>query len=153
MLVQHKENKKLYAMKTIPKKRIKKTSQFQNILNEKAILQQNDHPFVVNLEKAFQTESKLYMVMPFYEGGELFVHLGKQPGGRFTESQAKFFSAEILLALEYLHSKNIIYRDLKPENIIMDQQGHVCLTDFGLSKYIEGRTGDEKIVGTIQKLA
>jgi len=89
-------------------------------------------PFIVQLYYAFQTIDKLYLVLDFMIGGELFFHLRKAQ--RFTESRAKFYIAEIILSLEYLHSKNIIYRDLKPENVLMDAEGHIKIADFGLSK-------------------
>ena len=81
---------------------------------------------------AFQTSDKLFFVLDYCAGGELFFHLGKV--GRFPEERAKFYAVQIILALEYVHSLDIIYRDLKPENVLLDQQGNVRLTDFGLSK-------------------
>lgn len=90
------------------------------------------HPFLVKLHYAFQTPEKLYMVTDFLNGGELFYHLRREQ--RFSEERSRFYAAEILLALEYLHDQNVIYRDLKPENVLLDAQGHIKLTDFGLSK-------------------
>lgn len=90
------------------------------------------NPFIVKLHYAFQTGEKLYFVMDFLNGGELFYHLRREQ--RFTEERAKFYAAEILLALECLHENGVIYRDLKPENVLLDAEGHVKLTDFGLSK-------------------
>ena len=81
---------------------------------------------------AFQTEDKLYMVMDFLNGGELFYHLRREQ--RFTEGRIRFYAAEIILGLQALHAQGTIYRDLKPENILLDEEGHVRLTDFGLSK-------------------
>lgn len=81
---------------------------------------------------AFQTPHKLYMVMDFLNGGELFYHLRKDQ--KFEEERIKFYVCEMVLALEYLHANGIIYRDLKPENILLDSEGHIKLTDFGLSK-------------------
>ena len=91
-----------------------------------------DHPFIVKLQYAFQTDTKLYLIMEFINGGEIFYHLKRE--SRFVEERARFYAAEIVLALEHLHSLGILYRDLKPENILIDQSGHVKLTDFGLSK-------------------
>merc|ERR1712087_662164 len=88
--------------------------------------------FLMHLRYAFQTEAKLYFVLDYYRGGELFFHLKKKR--RFTEYQAMIFVAEVAMALGHLHSLDVIYRDLKPENILLDHTGHVCLTDFGLSK-------------------
>ena len=84
------------------------------------------------MKYAFQTPAKLYLVLPYLTGGELFFHLRKVK--RFPEPQARFYAAEIAAGLGHLHSKGIIYRDLKPENILLDAAGHVCLTDFGLAK-------------------
>merc|ERR1712130_968802 len=89
-------------------------------------------PFLMHLRFAFQTEAKLYFVLDYYRGGELFFHLKKKR--RFTEYQAQIFVAEVSMALGHLHSLDVIYRDLKPENILLDHTGHICLTDFGLSK-------------------
>lgn len=86
----------------------------------------------MKLQFAFQDSQHLYMIMEFVNGGELFYHLSK--AGKFKEDRAKFYCAEIILALEYLHEEGIVYRDLKPENILIDADGHCKLTDFGLSK-------------------
>ena len=111
-----------------------------------------DHPFIVSLQFAFQTEDKLYLVLDFFNGGELFTHLKNQR--RFTEPVAKFYAAEIFLAIEYLHSLKIIYRDLKPENILLDEDGHIRLCDFGLSKGgIDLPSGTKTFCGTPEYLA
>merc|ERR1711976_309126 len=107
-------------------------------MSERAILQKVQHPFLVGLRYAFQTDDKLYMVLDYVNGGELFFHLQKE--GKFSESRAKMYAAEILLGLEHLHRMDIIYRDLKPENILLGSDGHVRLTDFGLAKGSMGTT-------------
>jgi len=94
----------------------------------------------VNLHYAFQTEDKLYFIMDFLNGGELFWHLRKDM--KFSEKRARFYAAEIVCAIETLHTNGIIYRDLKPENIILDSTGHLKITDFGLSK--QGLGNDSK---------
>ncbi|RHY26274.1 hypothetical protein DYB25_000579 [Aphanomyces astaci] len=99
---------------------------------ERDIMTKVDHPFLVKLKYAFQTPANVYLVMPYIPGGELFHTLHKQ--GLLLEHTACFYAAEMVLALEYLHGQGIIHRDLKPENILLDADGHVCLTDFGLSK-------------------
>ena len=91
-----------------------------------------ENPFIVSLQYAFQSPSKLYMVTEFMQGGELFFHLRKSY--KFPEKRAKFYIAELVLALDYLHSHSVVYRDLKPENILVDTEGHLKVTDFGLSK-------------------
>lgn len=105
----------------------------------------------VNLRYAFQSQAKLYLVLDFYQGGELFFHLKTMR--RFTEQTARVYVGEIALALGYLHSLGVIYRDLKPENILLDPQGHVCLTDFGLAKEVEDGTHTQSFCGTPEYLA
>ena len=89
-------------------------------------------PFIVKLQYAFQSPEKLYFVMEFLPGGELFYHLRREK--KFSEERTVFYAAEITLAIESLHKNNVIYRDLKPENVLLDEEGHIKITDFGLSK-------------------
>ncbi|CAD8052998.1 unnamed protein product [Paramecium sonneborni] len=132
MLVQHKTNKKYYAMKILRKDIIQQRGQQIHTMNERLILEAVQHPFIVQLHYAFQTPEKLYLVTDFLAGGELFYHLRKSQ--KFPEERVKLYAAELILALDYLHQKGIIYRDLKPENILIGIDGHLKLTDFGLSK-------------------
>lgn len=85
----------------------------------------------------FQDDSNLYMLLEYVVGGELFTHLRR--AGRFTNDMTRFYASEIVLAIEYLHSKDIIYRDLKPENLLIDHQGHIKITDFGFAKKVVDR--------------
>ena len=119
-------------MKSCKKDMIEKRNQSTRLKTEREIMGGVEHPFIVQLRFAFQTSDKLYMIMDFISGGELFFHLRKAK--RFTEEKTRFYGGEILLALNYLHSNDIIYRDLKPENILIEADGHIKLTDFGLSK-------------------
>lgn len=135
VLVQYKSDNQLYAMKILKKKEISLRNEQQHILSERNILAEARSPFIVALKFAFQSRSKLYMVMEFMPGGELFYHLSRLR--RFSEDTARFYIAEVIMGIEYLHSKNIIYRDLKPENILLGLDGHIKLTDFGLSKVVE----------------
>lgn len=130
--VRKKDTKKIYAMKVLNKKNILDSHELEHTKTEKNILQNLVHPFLVNLNYSFQTEDKLYFVMDYVNGGELFYHL--QNEHKFDPDRAKFYCAEIVLGLEYLHANGVIYRDLKPENILLDGSGHICLTDFGISK-------------------
>lgn len=134
MLVKKKDDPDatLYAMKTLRKAALIKRNQLLHTQTERNILQNIQHPFLVNLIFAFQTDDKLYMVLDYMGGGELFFWLKKHR--RFSEVRAQLMGAEITLALGALHAHNIIYRDLKPENILVDLDGHIRLTDFGLSK-------------------
>ncbi|CAG9315296.1 unnamed protein product [Blepharisma stoltei] len=122
----------IYAIKIMSKSFVINEEKVVQILTERSIMGKVKHPFIVDLHWAFQTGRELFLVMDFCPGGELFFHLHNL--GRFTEKQAKFYFAEILLGLEYLHNVNVIYRDLKPENILLDMDGHIKLIDFGLSK-------------------
>ncbi|XP_074662868.1 ribosomal protein S6 kinase alpha-3-like isoform X2 [Tubulanus polymorphus] len=121
----------LYAMKVLKKATLKVRDR-QRTKMERDILAEVDHPFIVKLHYAFQTEGKLYLILEFLRGGDLFTRLSKEV--MFTEEDVKFYLAELALALDHLHTVGIIYRDLKPENILLDADGHVKLTDFGLSK-------------------
>lgn len=122
-------------------------------LVEREILEKFDHPFIMKLQFAFQDEYNLYLIMEFVNGGELFHHLKKD--GRFNEKRAKFYVAELTLALEYLHEQGVVYRDVKPENILIDAEGHIRLTDFGLSKagLLEAGGRTESFCGTTEYLA
>jgi serine/threonine protein kinase SCH9 len=125
----------VYAMKVLSKKFIVKQNEVEHIIGERNILVRtamSDSPFIITLKFSFQTPRDLYLVTDFMAGGELFWHLQKE--GRFNESRAKFYIAELTLALKHLHEHDIIYRDLKPENILLDASGHIVLCDFGLSK-------------------
>ena len=106
--------------------------QKENTLSERLILEKIKHPYIVNLHYAFQTPENLYFVIDFLNGGELYYHLRRER--RFSQARTAFYAAEILLALDCLHNNGVIYRDLKPENVILDSEGHIKLTDFGLSK-------------------
>ena len=86
----------------------------------------------------FQDERNLYILLEFVQGGELFSHLRR--AGRFTSDVARFYAANIILSLEYLHSLDIIYRDLKPENLLLDRHGYIKITDMGFSKFVPDRT-------------
>jgi len=134
MMVRKKDTGKIYAMKVLKKHYVFAKKQVTHTKEERNILSAAQHPFLMGLRFAFQSEHKLYLVMDFYQGGELFFHLQKVK--RFTEEQARIIGGEVALALGHLHKLNFIYRDLKPENILMDDKGHVCLTDFGLSKQV-----------------
>ncbi|CAF3402602.1 unnamed protein product [Rotaria sp. Silwood1] len=121
----------LYAMKVLTKASLKVRDR-QRTKMERDILAQISHPFIVKLHYAFQTEGKVYLVLDFLRGGDLFTRLSKEV--MFTERDVQFYLAELALALDHLHSLGIVYRDLKPENILLDTDGHIALTDFGLSK-------------------
>jgi len=150
--VRNRHSNKVYAMKQLKKSHIIKRNQMEHTMTERSVMQKMRHNFIVRLHFAFQTDRKLFMLLDYCSGGELFFHLGK--AGRFTENRARFYASEIVLALEYLHGKSIIYRDLKPENCLLDEKGHVKLTDFGLSKTnIKGNQTTHSFCGTPEYLA
>ena len=122
----------LYALKSMRKAGLRNLNQSRHALTERSVLTRMNHPFVARLHSSFQTPSKLYLVLGLYSGGELFFHLRRERF--FAEPRARLYAAEIMLALEALHAQDIAYRDLKPENVLLDRAGHVCLSDFGLSK-------------------
>lgn len=152
MLVRHKGGEGVYAMKMLRKENVIKRNQVEHTKTERNVLEAVSHPFIVTLHYAFQTPKKLYFVLEYCPGGELFFHLSR--AGRFSEGRCRFYTSEILLAIEYLHRLNIIYRDLKPENILLDADGHVKLTDFGLSKEgIQDNFSAKSMCGTPEYLA
>ncbi|KAH0788551.1 AGC family protein kinase [Histomonas meleagridis] len=140
-LVRYQKDGKLYALKAMSKAKLAENGSIQHIFNEKKILINNRNPFLVQAFFAFQTEKKVFIVLEYVPGGELFRLL--QDEYKFCEKRAKLYAAEILLGLSYLHEHGIIYRDLKPENILVDEDGHLKITDFGFSKLnikTEGQT-------------
>eukprot|EP00457_Paulinella_chromatophora_P008681 gb/GEZN01008722.1/.p1 GENE.gb/GEZN01008722.1/~~gb/GEZN01008722.1/.p1 ORF type:complete len:413 (+),score=72.53 gb/GEZN01008722.1/:56-1294(+) len=152
MQVRKKDTGEIYAMKVLKKEQLVARKQVAHTRTERKVLANIDHPFIVSLRYAFQTQAKLYMILDYFTGGELFFHLKKK--GRFDEARARFYAAEIALAIACLHTKDIIYRDLKPENVLLDQEGHVRLTDFGLSKEsVNGTSLTHTFCGTPEYLA
>jgi serine/threonine protein kinase len=135
LLVSSIHSKKYYAMKVLKKDFLKKQNQVAHTKTEREILEKITHPFVVKLHYAFQSSDKLYLVCDYMPGGEIFYHLRKE--GCFSEERTRFYVCEMVLALEHLHRSGVIYRDLKPENILLDKEGHIKLTDFGLSKILK----------------
>lgn len=122
----------LFAMKILKKEYLKKRRQVERTQTERKVLQAVNHPFIMKMHYAFQSEDKLFFVLDYCAGGELFFHLSRFR--RFPERVARFYTSELLLAIGHLHKRGIIYRDLKPENVLIDADGHVKLGDFGLAK-------------------
>ncbi|TMS07902.1 Ribosomal protein S6 kinase beta-1 [Larimichthys crocea] len=144
---------KIFAMKVLKKAMIVRNAKdTAHTKAERNILEEVKHPFIVDLIYAFQTGGKLYLILEYLSGGELFMQLERE--GIFMEDTACFYLAEISMALGHLHQKGIIYRDLKPENIMLNSQGHVKLTDFGLCKEsIHDGTVTHTFCGTIEYMA
>jgi serum/glucocorticoid-regulated kinase 2 len=126
---------KIYAMKSIRKDIMIENDQIESAKMEKQILLQNQYPFLVKMSYVFQDKQKVYFVMNFIRGGELFTHLNNEK--RFPEDKARFYAIQIMLSLGYLHKQDIIYRDIKPENILIGDDGYLFLADFGLAKNVK----------------
>ena len=133
-LAAHDSSHRLYALKAMKKSTLAQKNISSAAIQEKHILSLLRHPSLVTLRYAFQSPSKLYLVMDYVAGGELFGRLDGCAGRRMLEREVVFYTAEIVLALEWLHERGIIYRDLKPENVLLDRRGHVVLSDFGFAK-------------------
>jgi len=149
LLCQHETTTDFLALKLMVLEDIVKCKQVTHVNNEKRILSSVKHPFIVNLVSCTIDTRFLYFVLPFIPGGELFSHL--RAVGRFSCPVAQFYTAEVVSALSYLHSVNIVYRDLKPENLLLDKSGHIKIVDFGLSKYVTNKT--RSICGTPEYVA
>uniref|UniRef100_A0A667G7A2 non-specific serine/threonine protein kinase n=1 Tax=Lynx canadensis TaxID=61383 RepID=A0A667G7A2_LYNCA len=133
ILVKEKATGRYYAMKILKKEVIVAKDEVAHTLTENRVLQNSRHPFLTALKYSFQTHDRLCFVMEYANGGELFFHLSRERV--FPEDRARFYGAEIVSALDYLHSeKNVVYRDLKLENLMLDKDGHIKITDFGLCK-------------------
>lgn len=133
-LARHKKTNILCALKVIRKSRIR--HQLQNVTRECEILKICNSTFIVDLYGIFKTSNQIFFVLEYCAGAELTVHLQRKRG-KFSNVMVQFYSAEIICALEYLHSKNVVYRDLKPENIVIDMYGHAKICDFGYSKILQ----------------
>lgn len=137
-LVKNLKSEEYFAMKIVEKERLVQNKQVKHALSEKLVLQGLNNPFTIYLVCFFMDNSYLYFVLPLIPCGELFKHL--TACHNFSEQQTRFYVAQIVLALEYLHYLELIYRDLKPENVLMDHLGYLKLTDFGFCKRVKGRT-------------
>jgi serine/threonine protein kinase len=139
--VRLKNTNEYFALKEMFKvKVIDKRSEF-SIMSERNLLSRLKHPFIVNMHFAFQDFSKLYLVMDLLTGGDLRYHIAKVK--TFTEAQTKFFLANLIISLEYIHSQKIIHRDIKPENLVLDSKGYASITDFGVAKINEADNSSE----------
>ncbi|ORX40421.1 kinase-like protein [Piromyces finnis] len=150
-IVEHRDSKKLYALKYINKLQCIKIRAVQNIIRERYILEEIEHPFIVNLRYAFQDDENMFMVIDLMMGGDLRYHLDRLGG--FSEEMVRFFASEISCALNYLHNKNILHRDLKPDNILLDTKGHSHITDFNIATKIDPKKLPRSQSGTLAYMA
>jgi len=127
-----------YALKVMPIQELVRLKQLEHTKNERSILEETDHPFLIQLKWCHKDPIFVYFLFPYVCGGELFTHLRR--AGRFSSESTLFYASEIISALAYLHSLSIVYRDLKPENLLLDAEGHIVITDFGFAKHVEDTT-------------
>ena len=146
------KTREMYALKRINKDVLIEKKQITNIKNEKDILFQANHPFVNSMDYVFQNDTRIYLFLKFVPGGNIYDSLFRVK--RFQESTVQFIAAQIVLALGYLHSNNVVHRDLKPENVLMDRDGYIVLADFGLAKFLQGAADQTfSFCGTAEYLA
>ncbi|KNE69265.1 AGC/YANK protein kinase, variant [Allomyces macrogynus ATCC 38327] len=145
-VVVKRDTKRLYALKYINKEQCIKKRAYRNIFRERTLLENLEHPFIVNLRYAFQDDENMFMVLDLMLGGDLRFHLNRM--GKFTERMAVFYAAELSSALMYLHTRRVVHRDIKPDNILLDAEGHVHLTDFNCATILEDRKKVTSETGT-----
>ncbi|OMJ66235.1 hypothetical protein SteCoe_36995 [Stentor coeruleus] len=130
--VEYKKTKDIFAMKEMSKARILSKKSVNSVINERKLLSYLKHPFIVNMQYAFQDRENLYLVMDFMPGGDLRYHLSRTK--HFNEQQTKFIIACVITGLEFLHKNGVIHRDIKPENLVFDSKGYLTITDFGIAR-------------------
>nr|XP_019594688.1 PREDICTED: serine/threonine-protein kinase 32A isoform X1 [Rhinolophus sinicus]XP_019594690.1 PREDICTED: serine/threonine-protein kinase 32A isoform X1 [Rhinolophus sinicus] len=145
-IVQKNDTKKMYAMKYMNKQKCVERNEVRNVFKELQIMQGLEHPFLVNLWYSFQDEEDMFMVVDLLLGGDLRYHL--QQNVRFQEVTVKLFICELAMALDYLQSQRIIHRDMKPDNILLDEHGHVHITDFNIAALLPRETSITTMAGT-----
>ncbi|KAL0954799.1 hypothetical protein HGRIS_003746 [Hohenbuehelia grisea] len=150
-VVEHKRSKKLYALKYIDKARCIKQKAVANVIQERRLLEEIDHPFVVNLRYAFQDDENCFFVLDLMLGGDLRFHLERKR--HIKEEVVRFWIAELTSAVEYLHRQRIIHRDIKPDNILLDAMGHAHLTDFNVAIHYSERRMHSSVAGSMAYMA
>lgn len=136
ILVRHRTGNTFHALKVFSKDSIVELDQLHHVISERKIIQACDFRFITELQYYFTDNTNLYFVMPFIVGGELFSLMRKL--GRLSENSARFYAAQLIMVLEYLHNVGVVYRDIKPENILLDKDGYIRVTDFGFAKLLQG---------------
>ncbi|KAI0675467.1 kinase-like protein [Trametes maxima] len=150
-VVQHKQTRELYALKYINKAKCVKMKAVSNIIQERRLLEEIDHPFVVNMRYAFQDDENCFFVLDLMLGGDLRFHLERL--GSLSEETVRYYVAEISSALAFLHERRIIHRDLKPDNILLDERGHAHITDFNIAVHYSERRLLQGVAGSMAYMA
>ncbi|KAI9496037.1 kinase-like domain-containing protein [Zychaea mexicana] len=135
-IVEHRESHQLYALKYISKEECIQMEAARNIIRERTILEQLDHTFLCRLRFAFQDDEFMYMVTDLMLGGDMHYHISRE---HFSEDVLRFWFAELATGIKYLHCKRVVHRDIKPQNILLDDKGHVHITDFNIATYLHSR--------------
>ena len=151
MLVEKKDSGELFAIKSIHKAVLIELGKTNSVLSERNLMMKAKYPFIVTLYFTFQTPSKFYLGLEYVDGGDLYFHMKNVY--TIPLDDARLYIAEVGLAISYLHSIGIVYRDLKPENVLLDHNGHVKLSDFGLSKDIMDNDAASSFCGTPMYIA
>ncbi|KIJ55102.1 hypothetical protein M422DRAFT_57733 [Sphaerobolus stellatus SS14] len=150
-VVQHKQTRDLYALKYINKQKCVKMKAVANVVQERRLLEEIDHPFVVNMRYAFQDDENCFFVLDLMLGGDLRFHLERL--GSLPEETVRFYMAELSSAVAFLHEKKIIHRDLKPDNILLDERGHAHITDFNIAVHYSERRLLTGVAGSMAYMA
>ncbi|KAI0300760.1 kinase-like protein [Russula brevipes] len=150
-VVEHKKSKKLYALKYMDKQQCIKQKAVPNIIQERRLLEEVDHPFLVNLRYAFQDDDNCFFVLDLMLGGDLRYHLNTRRS--FPENVVRFWTAELASGLIYLHSKGIMHRDIKPDNILLDATGHAALTDLNIAMHYSQHRLHTSVAGSMAYMA
>jgi len=150
-VVEHKPTKKLYALKYIDKARCIRQKAVANVIQERRLLEEIDHTFIVNMRYAFQDDENCFFVLDLMLGGDLRFHLERK--GHIAEEVVCFWIAELSCALEYLHRQKIIHRDIKPDNILLDAMGHAHFTDFNVAIHYSERRLHTSVAGSMAYMA
>lgn len=150
-VVEHKRTRRMYALKYIDKSRCIKQKAIANIIQERRLLEEIDHPFVVNMRYAFQDDENCFCVLDLMLGGDMRFHLKKE--GPFPEQAVQFWVAELSSAVHYLHQQRIVHRDIKPDNILLDSEGHAHITDFNVAIHFSDRRMHTSVAGSMAYMA
>ncbi|KAF8638316.1 hypothetical protein AX17_002336 [Amanita inopinata Kibby_2008] len=150
-VVEHKKTHKMYALKYIDKSRCIKQDAVANVIQERRLLEEINHPFIVNMRYAFQDDQNCFFVLDLMLGGDLRFHLDRR--GFIPEETVRFWTAELACAVQYLHEQRIVHRDLKPDNILLDSDGHAHITDFNVAIHYSERRLHTSVAGSMAYMA
>lgn len=148
-----KSDGQVYALKILEKQNMS-AYDISSSYTEMIVAQHIHHPFIAGLRIAFQSRTKIFLGMTYYSGGDLYHHMGLGPTTRIADARAKFYAAQLVLAIHHLHQHDVIYRDIKPENVMLDSEGNIALVDFGLAKiHVSDYKGAKTMAGSPQYTA